>query len=343
MDTDYHYKYLKYYTKYNKISNIAYQEKNIYGGSNEKDISKILQIAKKVQIIGMAEATHGQQEITKFRMKVFKNLVKKSNYRVFILEDQYSCCELINDYIQTGNGKPKKLLSQLSWYWWSNDMLKIIMWMRKYNQQTNNKIEFHGIDIQAICDDYPNKSIAKYVKKLHNKNQKVDQDDWTEADGFRDESMFNVFMKIYDPTKKYFIYAHNYHIAKQDLIGSGNVRNKTKLEGRIIKKNDTVEWFGCLLKKEFGTHYFSIGNIFTNGGYLETFDIIEQRRESGFDTHYKFIRANNAFIIVYEPPGVGNIDPSNLPNGLTIFKDQNKPFDAIMIIDPEMPLKLINY
>ena len=68
------------------------------------DIDKIVSIAKNVKIIGMAEATHGQEKITKFRIKVFKKLVKKCNYSVFVLEDQYSCCEQINQYIQTGIG-----------------------------------------------------------------------------------------------------------------------------------------------------------------------------------------------------------------------------------------------
>ena len=98
-------------------------------------------------------------------------------------------------------------------------MLKLIKWMRNYNITHHNILEFKGLDIQTICDNNNNNnnnnkndSISKYVKKKFTLNNKINQDDWVAADGFRDKSMFDVFMKIYDPAKKYFIYAHEYQI-----------------------------------------------------------------------------------------------------------------------------------
>ena len=47
----------------------------------------ILNIAKDVDIIAMGEATHGQSLITKIRIDIFKELVKKCGYTVFVLEE----------------------------------------------------------------------------------------------------------------------------------------------------------------------------------------------------------------------------------------------------------------
>lgn len=367
---DYYYKYLKYKNKYktllrkNSISRIKTSEYKF-----QSDINKIVKIANNVKILGMAEATHGQNEITKFRIKVFKNLVKKCNYTVFLLEDQYSCCEQINHYIQTGEGNIRDLLLQQMWFWRSFDLLKLIKWMRKYNMQNGNILEFKGIDIQTICDNYQNKNdkVANYVRSKINANTHIDQDNWVEADGFRDKSMFGVFMKIYDPRKKYFFYAHNYHISKKDLVGNGSIIPGSEFEGRLIRDGETVKWLGSYLSKKFGSDYFAIGNLFTSGGYLETSDIIDQINKFGRIAKYHKVKGSNKkvkgsnekvkgldeFVIIKNIPIVGKIDPYQFSEGLTILDDSTInsvrpypdewPFDAMMVIKHETPIKLISY
>ena len=349
MDTKYnkyYYKYQKYKDKYSNLSN---NNRNSIKPENKykKDMKEIYKIAENVKILGMAEATHGQEEITKLRIKIFKNLVKKHNYTVFVLEDQYSCCENINHYIKTGKGNIKKIILNLMWFWWSFDMLFLIRWMRKYNMRNNNILEFRGLDIQYLCYDYTNNNdeAAKIAKNKFNLNKKIDQDDWVKADGFRDKSMYNVFMKIYDPNKKYFIYAHNYHISKNDLVGGDNNAIGSQFEGRYFR-GDNVKWFGNYLFKKFGKDYFSIGNHFKEGSYLETFDIIEQRKESGLKTDYSKLKDSDSdtFIIIKNIPRVGKIDPYNFNEGLSIFENSSyKYFDAIFIIKKEYPIKLFHY
>lgn len=350
----YKYKYNKYKNKYNSLIkqlNIHDPSMILYGSgpSLARDEAKILDIAKNVKILGVAEATHGQNEITKFRMKLFKNLVKKCGYTVFIVEDQYSCSERINQYIQTGKGNLFDLMMQLRWFWRSIEMFKLIKWMRKYNKENNNVLEFHGIDVQSICLAYDptDDPVAKFVEKKCNQNLKVDQSSWVKADAFRDKSMFEVFMQLYDPSKKYYIHAHNYHICKRDMIGSGVIQPNTLSEGRYIKKGDKVMWMGCRLAKEFGDDYYAIGNAFTDGGFLETFDIIGQNKEAGIITPFEKIKGEKIFIIVKSFPRVAGIDTFALPNGLYIFRENENEnskefFDAIMSIKYETPLELIS-
>ena len=341
---DHYYKYHKYKDKYLDLARLNKKNTQI-NKPLENDLDKIYEIADHIKILGMAEATHGQQQITKIRMKIFKNLVKKHNYTVFVLEDQYSCCEKINQYIKTGKGNPRKLLLELMWFWWSFDMLFLIRWMRKYNLKHNNVLDFKGIDIQYICHDYRNRkdTIAKFVHKQDNTNKTVDQDDWVEADGFRDQSMFRVFMQFYDPSKKYFVYAHNYHISKTDLVGEDNNLPGTNFEGRYFRDGDHVKWFGNYLSEKFGPDYFSIGNDFKSGSYLETNDLVEQQEEAGLHTSYRNVKNTNTFISVKEVPIVGKINPDKFQEGFTILKNKNAPFDAIFIIEKEKPIKLFHY
>ena len=115
----------------------------------------------------------------------------------------------------------------------------------------------------------------------------------------------------------------------------------TNSEGRFISVGEHVEWLGCLLSKYFGPKYYAIGNVFSSGGYMETFDLIEQRDESGLDTKYHKINGSDIFIVVNEIPSVGRINIDKLVEGITIFKP-HKEFDAVIKISPEKPLKLLS-
>ena len=319
----YQYKYVKYLTKYNNLAQV--------GGHNlNTDLDKIVSIASKVKILAMCEATHGQEKINKFRVDVFKVLVEKCGYTVFVLEDQYSCCQMINNYIKTGYGSPLELVMQLMFFWTSKQMLKLIKWMRQYNKKHNNILEFKGIDIQTTCDAYDaydrvNKYNAKkdkipfMIEKIAQINDTIDQfdDDWVKADGFRDKSMYEVFMEFYDKDKKYFMIAHNFHFAKKDV--KGGLPN--------------AKWAGYYLNKRFGSDYYAIGNLFKKGKYLETPDLIET------GVKYKWLKGSKNFIIVYDVPKFIGINSDELVPGLNIL-DKGAPYDAVMVIDNETPLEL---
>lgn len=292
-------------------------------------VNRIIKIAKKVNIIGAGEATHGQKKITEFRIKLFKELVKKCNYTVFVLEEQYSCCELINQYIQTGKGNPKNILKQLMFPWQNNYILNLIIWMRKYSKKYKIELNFKGIDFQFKCENYKGSTkIDKFVNNLVCKYNKISKK--------RDYYMFKIFMKFYDPSKKYFLYAHMAHLQK----------NK-------YDKKDKNIWFGNYLFKKFNNKYFAIGNTFYYGSYL------------AIDTENKY---NLAKVIITK-----NItkNTNKLKNGFHLITNKNRNkkiyegdaffsskdpastfyittignrFDAIIVINNEVPyIHLFNY
>lgn len=325
-------KYLKYKTKYYRLLKKNNREIiNYY----KLDTNKILYIADQVKILGMSDITHGQNNITKFRIHIFKILVKKYGYTVFVLEDQYSCCELINQYVKTGSGDIRKIMSELMWFWKCYDLLKLIKWMRKYNAQNGNILEFKGIDIQSLCEDdndnndYNNAEIddpiAFFVKKKFRKDNKIDKTDWIKYYSYRDKAMFEVFNQIYDPTKKYFIYAHNTHLAKLDYL----------------EEHQPFKLLGTYLSEKYNRNYYIIGNVFFSGKYIE----VEP------DDNTKTIK------LMTEIPVIPILKSKNINEGLNVYRwpyenlaiwdGYYRPkieniFDALMVIGHESPLRLID-
>lgn len=213
----------------------------------------IIEIGNSINIIAMGEATHGQEKITELRFEIFKSLVEYCNFSVFILEEQYSTCQLINDWILSNSLYDiNYLMNKLMWPWRSIQMSNFIRWMKTYNENNDNKLSFMGIDVQFIDSDYKIKNdVTIYIDNIINELDNLPNNETDEMCGFelRDEAMFNVFMKIYDPTKKYFLYFHNGHVSKKYFFG--NYKN-----------------LGYLLSKKFLDKYYVIGNSFNGYSYL---------------------------------------------------------------------------
>ena len=170
----------------------------------------------------------------------------KIGYTVFVLEEQYSICEKMNDFIQKGIGNPKKIIKQFMVPWKSYEILNLVKWMRQYNMKHDNKLEFKGIDCQYTINNYKrNTKIDKYVYNMNESYNKLDlSNNETKNWKKRDLFMYNIFMKIYDKSKKYFLWFHNYHIRKKKLC------------------------LGNYLYEEFKDKYYVIGNGFYKGEIL---------------------------------------------------------------------------
>lgn len=282
----------------------------------------ILTIAKNVDIIAMGEATHGQSLITKIRIDIFKELVKKCGYTVFVLEENYSCCELINNYIKKNKGNIDTLLHNVIFPWKHKYMLDLIKWMRQYNVKNNNVLEFKGVDTQYICKKYKSKSkINKFVNTLVN-NNKIS----------RDVKMFKVFMKFYNPKKKYFLYAHNAHIQKNDNI----------------KKENNI-WFGNFLYNKFKKKYYTIGNTFYYGSYIgidedNKFKIIKITKKIT-DKSKKIKNGYNETFdknsIIFEGSGDVPKNIKDIPKYFYKTNNKNNRFDSIWVTNGEIPLEIM--
>jgi erythromycin esterase-like protein len=272
-----------------------------------------------------------QAKITQYRIDVFKQLVKKCNYTVFVLEENYYNCEIINKYIQGKSNIDIKnfIIKEFMFPWKNIHILNLIKWMRKYNNKNESKLEFIGIDCQKINNKIKTKCIViKYIDKIikeHNVNKKD-----------RDLCMYNIFMKIYKPEKKYFLYAHMGHLQKNQKYTN----------------NNKILWLGMHLYKKFKNKYFVFGNTFYYGTYLGL--EFNENNDCYFTTNtitknmtkksYKFkkglniINNNNKNLDIYEGHAV--VETSEPMKYFYKSKVKNK-YNAIIVINDEMPYKVL--
>lgn len=183
---DYYDKYIKYKTKYLNLKMNQFDTQHNWnrpidmeihqiGGLNSKDLNEILTMTPNIKIIAMGQATHGQNMINKYCADMFKLLVKYHGVTVFVLEDQYSCCRLIASYIKGDDSfSLNNLIKKLMWPWRSIHLVRLIKWMRKYNDKHNNILDIYGVDINRICEDYMiEDDITSFIKEAIIKSREL--------------------------------------------------------------------------------------------------------------------------------------------------------------------------
>jgi len=188
----------------NKIRTI-----NLSDSGNSLNIDYLKQldsIFEKSRIIGLGESTHGTSEFTTIRAQIFKYLVKNHNYSIFFLEADYNACSRVNRYIHGNEDIAKEALLEVRlWPWLTQELLDFIEWMRIYNLQNNNILEFVGCDMQLIVDD--KKEFKRYLSmdsKFHEYEQKFPSLDFDRQDSSTVVSKQKEWLKFSDAFFKSF-------------------------------------------------------------------------------------------------------------------------------------------
>src|SRR6266478_853178 len=104
------------------------------------------------RIVAMGEATHGTREFFQLKHRMLEFLVEKKGFTVFGIEANWPESLAINDYVLNGTGDATEALDSLYfWTWNTDEVLDMIRWMRKYNQDPKhtNKVKFFGLDMQV--------------------------------------------------------------------------------------------------------------------------------------------------------------------------------------------------
>jgi erythromycin esterase-like protein len=274
----------------------------------------IYNISKDVNIFAMGEATHGQSLITQMRIKIFKTLVKKYDYNVFVLEENYSVCERINKYINNKGGNIGRIMFEMMLPWKHSHIRNLIEWMRLWNKNNNNnKLEFKGIDFRDDETKYP--LPKKDLIRLK-----------------RDEGMFKIFMSFYNSSNKYFVYAHMGHLQKVKFWN--------------------IKWFGVFMFKQFKSKYYVIGNTFYNGSYIgrdenknykmNKITITSKMTEHSnqLPTGFNIITPKSKSLNLFESGAtVSSLKPMETFQ-MTFVKNR---FDAIIVINNEYPFRVLKF
>lgn len=120
-------------------------------GAALDDLDKIPTTFANRLLVGLGEATHGTREFNQIRFRLFRQLVLKFGYRLFLIEDEFSSSWAMNDYLLRGGDVVKVVQNSFGtpMTWGTDENLEMFEWMREFNaQHPTDPIVFYGVDMQ---------------------------------------------------------------------------------------------------------------------------------------------------------------------------------------------------
>jgi erythromycin esterase len=131
------------------------------------DMQPLKAMVGRARVVSLGEATHGTREFFQLKHRMLEFLVEEMGFTVFAIEAYQPEARAINDYVLQGKGDPAKALSGLGfWTWDTEEVLEMIHWMRRYNEDSKHmhKVKFFGFDMNSPETAWRN--VRNYLGKV---------------------------------------------------------------------------------------------------------------------------------------------------------------------------------
>jgi erythromycin esterase len=134
------------------------------------DLRALGQMVDGASVVGLGEATHNSREFFTMKHRVFRYLVRDKGFRAFSQEVHVAAGLRINDYVVRGKGDIRKIMKEEfqsgTRLWNTREYLDLFQWMRAYNTQHAQKLQYVGNDV-----DYPGEElfvrVEEYARSHH--------------------------------------------------------------------------------------------------------------------------------------------------------------------------------
>ena len=147
--------------------------------NSNDDLLSVKTVVKNAKVVCLGESRHDISEQFKLKNRLVKFLIEELGFRTFALEASLPYSIRLNDYLKTGNGSLDLIMAEMpGWFLWDTQELKeLLIWMKEFNAQTNDKVSFYGFDIVAPNNAY--EQIFDYLKSVNKaKYKEIEADDF---------------------------------------------------------------------------------------------------------------------------------------------------------------------
>jgi erythromycin esterase-like protein len=244
----------------NWINKNAYPIQNV--SSKNTDLSFLSTELNGNIILGLGEASHGTHEFFIQKKRIIQYLITNLNYKLIGFESTASQMELINQYLQSGEGSLKAFMKNLGLYN-STEIYDMLTWIREYNKTTSpsDRVILFGFDSQDFWSD-------PYT---------------------RDKLMSDKIIENQKKTgTKTVLWSHNVHIAKDTTMA------QLKAMGSYLKQELDQKFYAM----GFDTYKGSV-NIITDGKF-EKHDFLAQ--ENTFSSMFAEAKNERFFLPFNKKP-----------------------------------------
>jgi erythromycin esterase len=137
-------------------------------GGSFADLMPMRELVGNARIVALGDAAYGTHESWAMKQRLLEFLVTQMGFNTIAIEASGPQAELINEYIQTGEGDPDRLmLLQTGGFRQTQELLYTVRWLRSYNASaTGPKVSFSGFDILQSYSHLPLDQIVAYLQRV---------------------------------------------------------------------------------------------------------------------------------------------------------------------------------
>jgi erythromycin esterase-like protein len=236
-------------------------------GHSLGDLTPLTNLIGDAHVVNIGGLTFGTSEAFTIRHRILQFLVTKLGFDTLVFEISQGDAELINHYLQTGEGNPSLLLAELDDPRWNTQgMLDLIQWMRFHNQQPGNAptVSIYGFEVETpflpmdlVMANLMQTDIGGTTRRelvydyLRDRSSQV-------ADNV-DQLLGEVGQNT-----KFILWEYNY-----DFAGA--------VEGHHIANITLLPSVGSMLSEVYEEDPFTIGFVFGGGGMMAFDSLLEDR------------------------------------------------------------------
>jgi len=147
-------------------------------GHGFSDMQRLKKVIGNARIVALGEATHGTREFFQLKHRMLEFLATEMGFTIFSIEANMPEAYRLNDFVLTGKGDPAQLLRGMYfWTWDTEEVLNMILWMRRFNESGKGHVEFTGFDMQTptvamqIVRDFVARTDTEYVAAVRNASE----------------------------------------------------------------------------------------------------------------------------------------------------------------------------
>ena len=118
------------------------------------DLQPFGDMVGEASVVTTGEATHSSSELVTMQQRMFRYLVEEKGFRTFAREISWSTGLLLNEYIQTGEGDPRRIMDREFEVFYqvfdNREFLDFVESLRAYNEQQedeDDKVQIIGTDV----------------------------------------------------------------------------------------------------------------------------------------------------------------------------------------------------
>ncbi|MGH8793484.1 MAG: erythromycin esterase family protein [Stackebrandtia sp.] len=130
------------------------------------DLEPLIEAVGDAVVVGLGETTRASRELFAIRMRIFRLLVERLDFRGLAIQDDQGIVAGLDEYVRTGEGDPRRLLSEVWAPWRTEETAQALEWVRAFNASNpDDPIHVFGVSpAKARLFDYD--AVADYVRRV---------------------------------------------------------------------------------------------------------------------------------------------------------------------------------